>query len=227
MKKEKLYELLDIVIDNYIEKGEPIGSKFLYSLDETTYAPSTLRKYLNILEKEWFLYQPYNSSGRVPTVKWLESYLDWVIEEECYELSKIDFNVDFARNSMRFIVEKLWWVVDGSVVWFLKNDEYYFLWINNLLKDISIANSESIRHIVDFIEQKRLVEILNKKMLRDSEIYYSFIWEHENKIISAMYIRIQVSWYDWVLAVLWPIRLNYKKNVWILKKFMEYYRSGV
>ena len=31
---EKLIALLDIVIDNYIDKWEPVGSKFLNSLEE-------------------------------------------------------------------------------------------------------------------------------------------------------------------------------------------------
>lgn len=66
---QKLLALLDVVIDNYINKGEPVGSKFLNSLEDAEYAPSTLRKYLNMLEKAGMVYQPYNSSGRVPTVQ--------------------------------------------------------------------------------------------------------------------------------------------------------------
>jgi transcriptional regulator of heat shock response len=49
---EKLKELMMVVIDHYITRGEPIGSKFLHSMDQTDYAPSTLRKYLNLLEQE-------------------------------------------------------------------------------------------------------------------------------------------------------------------------------
>ncbi len=66
---KKLLALLDVVVDNYINKGEPVGSKFLHSLDDTEYAPSTIRKYLNMLEKAGMVYQPYNSSGRVPTLQ--------------------------------------------------------------------------------------------------------------------------------------------------------------
>ncbi|MBP6086000.1 hypothetical protein KA478_02210 [Patescibacteria group bacterium] len=68
-KNQKLLGLLSIVIDTYINKGDPVGSKVLHSLELTDYAPSTLRKYLNILEKEGLVYQPYNSSGRLPTVE--------------------------------------------------------------------------------------------------------------------------------------------------------------
>lgn len=52
MAEDKLLSLLGVVIDNYINKGEPVGSKFLHTLDTMEYAPSTLRKYLNLLEKE-------------------------------------------------------------------------------------------------------------------------------------------------------------------------------
>ncbi len=69
MAEDKLLSLLGIVIDNYINKGDPIGSKFLHTLETLEYAPSTLRKYLNLLEKEGLVYQPYNSSGRIPTVQ--------------------------------------------------------------------------------------------------------------------------------------------------------------
>ena len=65
----KLLALLDTVIECYLDKGEPVGSKFLNSLEVVDYAPSTLRKDLNILEKQGMVYQPYNSSGRIPTLQ--------------------------------------------------------------------------------------------------------------------------------------------------------------
>jgi len=75
-KDDKLLALLDLVIDQYISSWDPVGSKSLNSLGSTKYAPSTLRKYLNLLEKAWFVYQPYKSSGRVPTLDWLSVYID-------------------------------------------------------------------------------------------------------------------------------------------------------
>ena len=45
------------------------------------YAPSTLRKYLQQLETSGLVYQPYNSSGRIPTVQGLSTYLDTFLAE--------------------------------------------------------------------------------------------------------------------------------------------------
>ena len=58
MLEEKLEKLLEIIIDFYIERGEPIGSKFLYKQDVIDMAPSTLRKYMNLLEKKELIYKP-------------------------------------------------------------------------------------------------------------------------------------------------------------------------
>jgi len=54
----------------------------LHTLEDIEYAPSTLRKYLNILEKSGMVYQPYNSSGRVPTIEGLKIYIQTYITEQ-------------------------------------------------------------------------------------------------------------------------------------------------
>ena len=115
MRKDKLLALLDIVIENYIEKGAPVGSKFLCTLDDIKAAPSTLRKYLGVLEDEWLVYQPYNSSGRVPTVDGLTAYIDSFIEDESTGIVPVDLDTDLARNSLRYLVEKLGEWSDGVV----------------------------------------------------------------------------------------------------------------
>ena len=74
-QSNKLVRLLKVVVESYISKGEPVGSKFLHSLDDVTYAPSTLRKHLNLLEREGLVFQSYNSSGRIPTITGLSQYI--------------------------------------------------------------------------------------------------------------------------------------------------------
>ena len=101
MKKsnDTLLQLLHVVIDNYISKGEPIGSKFLSTMEwsEMDYAPSTLRKYLQQLESSWLVYQPYNSSGRIPTVQGLSSYLDTFLSELTEEKGEESWKSNYGR----------------------------------------------------------------------------------------------------------------------------------
>jgi hypothetical protein len=52
-------------------------------------------------------------------------------------------------------------------------------------------------------------------------VYYTF-FEDGNVVISCLYCKIFVWGYDCVLSIVWPIRVNYKKNVAILKKVLQW-----
>ncbi|MDR0859889.1 MAG: hypothetical protein LBO09_02695 [Candidatus Peribacteria bacterium] len=213
---EKLLALLDVVIDTYINKGEPIGSKFLNTLEDIEYAPSTLRKYLNILEKQGMVYQPYNSSGRIPTVDglkiYIENYLSQVEEETQSEVIQ-------ARESIKELVEMLGSLVDGVIIGFLRNDEYYYLGINNLLRD-DLEDYEETRKIISFIEEKRIVKYIDERILKKNQMYYTFLDDNDT-IISTVYAKVSVNGYDCILAIVGPTRINYKKNVAILSQILQ------
>jgi len=220
-QKDKLLQLLDVVIENYIDKGDPIGSKFLHTLDDVDYAPSTLRKYLNLLEQSGLVYQPYNSSGRIPTIEWLSSYIDSYMSEESDYKMQTGFDTDMARTSMRYMVEKLWSMVDGVVSWFLANDEYFYLGINNLLKN-NPDDYNTTQHIVEFIESKEVIDVLSKKMMRKWCVYYSFI-DQADTVMSCLYGKVSINNFDGVISIIGPVRVNYKKNLGVLKRIVEQY----
>lgn len=212
----KLLALLDVVIDTYITKWEPIGSKFLNSLEDIDYAPSTLRKYLHQLEEQGMVYQPYNSSWRIPTLQWITLYLDTYLAQQDEQIST---EVISARWSMKTLVEGIGGIVDGVVVWFLKNDEYYYLGINNLLKEESFDEYQATKQLIRFIEEKRIVKFVDSRMLKKNQMYYTFI-EDQKLVISCLYAKIQMDGYDWVICIIWPTRVDYKKNASIMRKLL-------
>ena len=216
-KDDKMLALLDLVIDQYISSGDPVWSKSLNSLDIVEYAPSTLRKYLNLLEKAGMVYQPYNSSGRIPTVdgfsRYIENYMSWDVEEQ-------DLEVENARKWLKYLVENLWAVADGVVVWFLKSDEYYYLWMNNILRDDLMEEYDTTRYIVKLIETKWLVKELDSKLLKRNKVYYTFL-QDKKVIVSCIYAKIVVDEYEGMICIVWPTRVDYKKNVSLLNKVVS------
>ncbi|MDR0282711.1 MAG: hypothetical protein LBI53_05475 [Candidatus Peribacteria bacterium] len=188
-QNDKLLILLDIVIDTYINKGEPIGSKFLHSLEDMEYAPSTLRKYLNQLEKQGMVYQPYNSSGRIPTVEGLKLYIENYLQQMEEETNA---EVGNARENIKELVEMLGGIVDGVIIGFLRNDEYYYLGINNLLRDDLKEEYEETRNIIKFIEERKIVKHIDSKVLKKNQIYYTFL-EDLNTVISTVYAKVTIE----------------------------------
>ncbi len=223
---DTLLQILHVVIDHYITKGEPIGSKFLSTLEwaEMDYAPSTLRKYLHQLESSGMVYQPYNSSGRIPTVQGLSTYLDTFLaeltdpntEDESDNFS-FELDIELARASLRGVTENLGRMVDGVVVGFLSNDEYYFLGINNLLTEQMREEADTMRYIVDFIERKEIVDFLATKIIKRWNVYYTFAQDGD-KVLSCVYTKVTINDYDAIISIIWPSRVNYKKNLTVLKK---------
>ncbi len=213
----KLLALLDTVIETYLQKGEPVWSKFLNSLEAVDYAPSTLRKYLNILEKQGMVYQPYNSSGRIPTLQGLSTYVESTLAQSPQD---IDLNLNSTRAELKSFVEALGEVTDGVVVGFIRNDEYYYLGINNLLRDDMIDEYSATRTIIRFIEEKKIVPFIDKKILKNGEVYYTFV-NDQDTLISCVYVKISLNDYDMVLSIVGPLRVDYKKNITILKKVLE------
>lgn len=223
---KKLSVLLDVVIEHYINKGDPIGSKFLHTVEWVEYAPSTLRKYLNQLEQEWLVYQAYNSSGRIPTIEGMKAYVSSMIDSSQLPVpvTNYDFEVNTTRTGLRYLVETLSTYVDGVVTGFIRNDEYYFLWINKLLKWELLTESELVKYIIEFIESQGVVSVISSQMIKNHQIYHTFVQEDE-KVVSIMYTKVIVNEYEAILSIIWPLRSNYKQNLDVLKQFVDSYKA--
>lgn len=68
--------ILEAIIQEYLNSGEPIGSSELQKCMDIEISPSTIRIYLNRLSQEGALVQLHVSSGRVPTNDALVQY--WI-----------------------------------------------------------------------------------------------------------------------------------------------------
>lgn len=69
-------EILRIIIRNFIDKGEPVGSRTVSKLISKTASPATVRNVMADLEEMGFLYQPHTSAGRIPTDLAYRFYVD-------------------------------------------------------------------------------------------------------------------------------------------------------
>ena len=90
--------ILKIVVERFIQTGEPVGSKYVAQAMGNSVSSATIRNEMSALEEAGLLEQPHTSSGRVPTHMGYRVYLDEMMEQEpltARERGEIDalFNV--------------------------------------------------------------------------------------------------------------------------------------
>ncbi|MBL96017.1 MAG: Heat-inducible transcription repressor HrcA [Alphaproteobacteria bacterium MarineAlpha3_Bin5] len=73
-------EILGLIIDRYIETGEPVGSREISKKFSKPLSPATIRNAMADLVDAGLLYAPHISSGRLPTDAGLRLFVDGILE---------------------------------------------------------------------------------------------------------------------------------------------------
>jgi heat-inducible transcriptional repressor len=68
------------IVDQYLETGEPIGSRNISRLLPTTLSPASVRNVMADLEQLGLVYAPHTSAGRLPTEFGLRFFVDALLE---------------------------------------------------------------------------------------------------------------------------------------------------
>lgn len=71
--------ILQVIIDEFIQSAQPIGSRAIAKKDEITFSPATIRNEMADLEELGFLEKTHSSSGRVPSEKGYRYYVDHLL----------------------------------------------------------------------------------------------------------------------------------------------------
>ena len=77
---ERDRRILGVLVQRYIDDGEPISSLWLASRGFGV-SSATLRNILARLEEQGFVRQPHTSAGRVPTDRGYRCYVDQLLAE--------------------------------------------------------------------------------------------------------------------------------------------------
>ena len=77
---ERTRQILRLVIDAYVETGEPVGSKLISQKLGMKLSPATIRHAMVELEELGLLYSPHTSAGRLPTDSGLTVFVEGLME---------------------------------------------------------------------------------------------------------------------------------------------------
>ncbi|HYH61297.1 MAG TPA: heat-inducible transcription repressor HrcA, partial [Solirubrobacterales bacterium] len=97
MLSERRQRILELVAEEYLRSGRPIGSKAISERDDVDWGASTVRNELAALEAEGYLTHPHTSAGRVPTDRGYRFYADAILATTPATTSEAPEEIELTR----------------------------------------------------------------------------------------------------------------------------------
>lgn len=91
MLNDRKKQILQAVIEEYINTAEPVSSGTLVEKYGLDFSSATIRNDMADLEKEGYLEKPHTSAGRIPSVKGYRFYVDELLNDENISLDEIQY----------------------------------------------------------------------------------------------------------------------------------------
>ncbi len=92
--------ILKTIIKNYLETGEPVGSRTISKYSGLNLSSATIRNEMSDLEEMGYIVQPHTSAGRIPSDRGYRFYVDSIMQDS-------DRKVNEATRFMVQRVDKL------------------------------------------------------------------------------------------------------------------------
>ncbi len=86
---DRKLKILQAIIQNYLETGEPVGSRTISKYTDLNLSSATIRNEMSDLEEMGFIIQPHTSAGRIPTDKGYRLYVDILLLDKNQELESM------------------------------------------------------------------------------------------------------------------------------------------
>ena len=86
---ERKQKILQAVIKNYLDTGEPVGSRTISKYTDLNLSSATIRNEMADLEELGFIMQPHTSAGRIPSDKGYRWYVDKLMDEKVQEVEEM------------------------------------------------------------------------------------------------------------------------------------------
>lgn len=107
---ERKQKILKAIISNYLETGEPVGSRTISKYTDLNLSSATIRNEMADLEELGYILQPHTSAGRIPSDKGYRFYVDQMmqqVESEKGERQALLDKVDKMENLLQQVAKVL------------------------------------------------------------------------------------------------------------------------
>ncbi len=96
---ERKTRILNAIIRNYLDTGEPVGSRTISKYSDLNLSSATIRNEMSDLEELGYILQPHTSAGRIPSDKGYRFYVDNLMKEKDQEVTEMkEFMIEHTER---------------------------------------------------------------------------------------------------------------------------------
>ncbi|WP_422404429.1 heat-inducible transcriptional repressor HrcA [Mammaliicoccus sp. JADD-157] len=110
MITKRQLQILNVIVEDYVELGQPIGSKSIIERHQLPISPATVRNEMKQLEELELLEKTHTSSGRVPSEKGIRHYVDQLLKVKSRSKQSIDWFNQFYDDNQYDVNAMLKWL---------------------------------------------------------------------------------------------------------------------
>ena len=103
---ERKMTILRAIIQNYLETGEPVGSRTISKYTDLNLSSATIRNEMSDLEEMGYIVQPHTSAGRIPTDKGYRLYVDMLMQDKQDEIDSMKLELNAKSEKLDSILKE-------------------------------------------------------------------------------------------------------------------------
>ena len=235
---ERQTNILNFLIEEYIQKAEPISSGLIEEISDFAVSAATIRNDLQELTRKKYIAQLHTSGGRVPTDRGYRFYVDNLLDCDDFNIqSNWQKKVDsvFAsisgdpRDINKTVAQLLSDLSENVVIaGIAEEDDFYKTGLASLFERPEFREINKAFQMTSFFDEfDRMFDQIEKEffgdltggILEDMNIFIG----HENRHPSIKNETVMTARYnlpnDLVgsLTIIGPTRMDYKKNIGLVR----------
>jgi len=221
---EREKKILLNIVKEHIKTKNFISSKTLVKKYKLDISSATVRNIMAKLEQDGYIIQPYTSAGRIPSEKGYKTYLDVLATEKWKNKLKDSERIvldktlsciseENFKEAAKIVAE----FSDNAVFWAFHKYNLYYTGISNLLKQPEFFNTSLVYDVSTIID--RMDEIVNN-FFKEKDNNIKILIGQENPFgafCGTILVRYKINNIDGLFGILGPIRMDYKKNISLIK----------
>ncbi|MBR6019518.1 MAG: heat-inducible transcription repressor HrcA [Lachnospiraceae bacterium] len=98
--------ILRAIIQNYLETGEPVGSRTISKYTDLNLSSATIRNEMSDLEEMGYIIQPHTSAGRIPSDKGYRLYVDMLMQDKQMEMDNLKLELNAKSEKLDSILKE-------------------------------------------------------------------------------------------------------------------------